>query len=33
MTEAHYEKMFDLVVEFFQGMPSWAAGGDPPYQI
>jgi kynurenine formamidase len=33
MAEADYEKMLDLAVEFFQGMPSWTAGGDPPYQI
>jgi kynurenine formamidase len=33
MAEADYAKMFDLAVEFFQGMPSWTAGGDPPYQI
>ena len=33
MAEADYGKMLDLAVEFFQGMPSWTAGGDPPYQI
>ena len=33
MAEADGTKMFDLAVEFFQGMPSWTAGGDPPYQI
>ncbi len=25
--------MFDLNVEFFVGMPSWVAAGDPPYGI
>ena len=33
MAEADAATMFDLSVEFFQGMPSWTAGGDPPYQI
>src|SRR5713101_4094562 len=26
-------KCFDLAVEYFVGMPSWTAAGDPPYQI
>ena len=25
--------VFDLNVEYFVGMPSWVAAGDPPYQI
>ena len=33
MAEADATTMFDLSVEFFQGMPSWTAFGDPPYQI
>jgi kynurenine formamidase len=26
-------QVFDLAVEYFVGMPSWTAAGDPPYQI
>jgi kynurenine formamidase len=26
-------KVFDLSVDYFMGMPSWLAGGDPSYQI
>ena len=26
-------KVFDLGVDYFMGMPSWTAAGDPPYQI
>ncbi|MED4205399.1 cyclase family protein [Neobacillus mesonae] len=26
-------KAFDLTVNYFMGMPSWSAAGDPPYQI
>jgi kynurenine formamidase len=26
-------KIFDLSVDYFIGMPSWASSGDPPYQI
>jgi kynurenine formamidase len=33
MAEADGSKMFDLAVEYFHGMPSWTAGGDPPYQL
>ena len=33
MAEADYETMFDLSVDFFPGMPSWTATGDPSYQI
>ncbi|HEV7305097.1 cyclase family protein [Ensifer sp.] len=27
------EKSYDLAVEYFIGMPSWEAAGDPPYQM
>ena len=33
LAEADGSKMFDLAVEYFHGMPSWTAGGDPPYQL
>lgn len=26
-------RTFDLTVEYFNGMPSWSAAGDPPFQI
>jgi hypothetical protein len=26
-------KVYDLSVEYFVGMPSWQAAGDPPYQM
>ncbi|MEK1869806.1 MAG: cyclase family protein, partial [Ensifer adhaerens] len=26
-------KSYDLAVEYFIGMPSWEAAGDPPYQM
>lgn len=33
MAEADWAKVFDLSVDFFMGMPSWTATGDPPFQI
>ena len=30
---ADANRIYDLAVEFFIGMPSWAAAADPPYQI
>ena len=33
VSEADAGKVFDLSVDFFLGMPSWQAFGDPPYQI
>src|SRR5581483_643371 len=26
-------KLFDLAIEYFVGVPSWSAAGDPSYQI
>ena len=26
-------KVFDLSVDLFPGMPTWTAGGEPPYRI
>jgi kynurenine formamidase len=33
MRRADAGKIFDLGVDYFLGMPSWTAAGDPPYQI
>lgn len=33
MRQADGGKVFDLGVDYFMGMPSWIAAGDPPYQI
>lgn len=33
MAEADPARCIDLSVDYFIGMPSWIAGGDPPYQI
>lgn len=33
MRNADAGKVFDLGVDYFLGMPSWIAAGDPPYQI
>jgi kynurenine formamidase len=33
VSEADGGKVFDLGVDYFMGMPSWTAAGDPPYQI
>ncbi|MBC3767299.1 cyclase family protein [Neptunicella marina] len=33
MATADWSRVFDLSVEYFIGMPSWQAAGDPTYQI
>ena len=33
MSQVSAEKIYDLSVEYFVGMPSWQAAGDPHYQI
>lgn len=33
MTRVSGEKVYDLSVEYFVGMPSWQAAGDPQYQL
>lgn len=33
LARADASKAYDLSVEFFIGMPSWQAAGDPPYQM
>jgi kynurenine formamidase len=33
MSKASAETVYDLSVEYFVGMPSWQAAGDPDYQI
>ena len=33
MTKIDASKVFDLAVEYFVGMPSWQAAGDPHYQF
>jgi len=33
MRRADAGRVFDLGVDYFLGMPSWTAAGDPPYQI
>lgn len=33
MSQVCAEKVYDLSVEYFVGMPSWQAAGDPHYQI
>lgn len=33
LAQADVTKVFDLSVEMFPGMPTWTAGGEPPYQI
>lgn len=33
MSKASAEQIYDLSVEYFVGMPSWQAAGDPAYQI
>lgn len=33
LAQADVTTMFDLSVEMFPGMPTWTAGGEPPYEI
>lgn len=33
MSQASADKVYDLSVDYFVGMPSWQAAGDPHYQI
>lgn len=33
MSAIDSSRSFDLTVDYFVGMPSWTAAGDPPYQI
>jgi kynurenine formamidase len=33
LAQADPGKIFDLSVDLFPGMPTWTAGGEPPYQI
>jgi len=33
LSRADATKVFDLSVDLFPGMPTWTAGGEPPYQI
>ncbi|MFD1707905.1 cyclase family protein [Siminovitchia sediminis] len=33
MNSIDHTRSFDLTVDYFIGMPSWTAAGDPPYQI
>lgn len=33
MRQADGYRVFDMGVDYFLGMPSWTAAGDPPYQI
>ncbi|WP_428912095.1 cyclase family protein [Niallia sp. Krafla_26] len=33
MSSIDMSRTFDLTVNYFMGMPSWTAAGDPPYQI
>ena len=33
MSRANYEVIYDVSVDYFVGMPSWQAAGDPTYQI
>ncbi|MFK2825725.1 cyclase family protein [Bacillus sp. B190/17] len=33
MASIDQSRAFDLSVDYFMGMPSWSAAGDPPYQI
>lgn len=33
MARVSGSQAYDLAVEYFVGMPSWQAAGDPPYQM
>lgn len=33
MARVNGAQAYDLAVEYFVGMPSWQAAGDPPYQM
>lgn len=33
LAQADVVRVFDLSVDLFPGMPTWTAGGEPPYQI
>jgi len=33
LARADASRFYDLSVEYFMGMPTWVAAGDPPYQI
>lgn len=33
LARADWSRVFDLAVDYFIGMPSWAAAGDPRYQV
>jgi kynurenine formamidase len=33
LSRADAARVFDLSVDLFPGMPTWTAGGEPPYQI
>src|SRR5690554_6462121 len=33
LSQADARRVFDLAVDLFPGMPTWTAGGEPPYQI
>jgi len=33
LSRADWSRVFDLAVDYFIGMPSWAAAGDPRYQV
>ena len=33
LARADGSRVFDLAVEYFLGMPSWSAAGDPTYQM
>lgn len=33
LAQADARRVFDLSVDLFPGMPTWTAGGEPPYQI
>jgi kynurenine formamidase len=33
MSDVDAGRVFDLAVDYFIGMPSWTASGDPPFQI
>ncbi len=33
LARADWSRVFDLAVDYFIGLPSWAAAGDPRYQV
>ncbi len=33
MQHANFERVYDLSVDYFVGMPGWVAGGDPNFQM